>query len=177
MSYQIRKAVIEDALEIWEVEKRSWLDTYTNQQLGLTKDILRKSLQGPRNSVERRHIRAWRKKIEAKRKRGVFIAEEQGQIKGFIAPFIEKDIHRLGSLYVASEAQGQGLGSALLQQSLAWHGQHDIYLYVVAYVQKSVDFYKSYGFEELSRGYAVDERLPSGLHVPNIRMVRRQSFS
>jgi GNAT superfamily N-acetyltransferase len=54
---------------------------------------------------------------------------------------------RVGALYVLPSAQGSGIGHALLERNLAWHGDdRDVYLTVAAYNERARRFYARHGF-------------------------------
>ena len=81
-----------------------------------------------------------------------------GAIAGFTAPFVEaRGRRRVGALYVPPSAQGSGIGHALLERNLAWHGDdQDVYLTVAAYNERARRFYARHGFV-VTGGPAGDE--------------------
>lgn len=78
-------------------------------------------------------------------------------------------------MYVLPDYQGQGIGSKLIDKALKWYGDDiDIYLEVISYNQKAIDFYKRFGFEITDT--IVDDTigLPDYIKVlPVTEMVRR----
>jgi ribosomal protein S18 acetylase RimI-like enzyme len=172
-SPQIRRGTTKDATEIWEIEKNSWLETYANERLGITRDTLSEHLQGKNGELNKVKISEWSTKLALSQERTSFVAVNHGHIIGFIAPFIEDDgVHRLGNLHLSPGYKRSGIGTRLLQESLTWHGKNDVYLYLVAYNNGAFSFYKKHGFIEIERGYATKERLPHGLLIPNIKMMK-----
>src|SRR3989338_6830008 len=78
-------------------------------------------------------------------------------------------------MYAVPELHGQSPGKRLMEKALEWLDvEGDIRLEVVSYNLKAINFYKKYGFQEISLPVS-DKRtqLPSGKQIPRIVMVRR----
>lgn len=90
-------------------------------------------------------------------KRGwVMVALRSDRVIGFSACEGES----LNALYVAQEARGQGVGSALLQRLQARKDR--LSLWTFQQNQRAQSFYKAHGFVEVARtdGSGNDEKLP-----------------
>ncbi|MBI4730984.1 MAG: GNAT family N-acetyltransferase [Chloroflexi bacterium] len=107
----IRKATPTDAAGIARVHVDSWRTTYR----GIVADEF---LQGL--SMERRE-RMWRETLATPDSQSsVYVAEEAGQIVGFVNCMAEResDPHytgEVGGIYLLEQAQGQGTGRRLMQ--------------------------------------------------------------
>jgi GNAT superfamily N-acetyltransferase len=81
------------------------------------------------------------------------------------------------NLSILPDFQGKGIGKRLLQTALDWLGtEKEVVLQVVSYNEKAIAFYRALGF--VSTGpVAVSETLalPSGVHFPEINMVKKRS--
>ena len=86
----------------------------------------------------------------------VDVAEQEGKVCGFIA----RDGAEINALYPAPEAQGQGIGTALLQQ--AQRASASLNLWTFQANTGAQRFYKRHGFVEAERtdGARNEERLP-----------------
>jgi GNAT superfamily N-acetyltransferase len=175
---EIRVAAPADAAAIRSVQARTWLATYPNAELGITREGLRRYLEGEDGERIADRIAWTRRRIEMRAIAPAggrdFVAVLDGEIVGFTAPFVESSgRRRVGALYVLPFAQGAGLGHLLLARNLAWHGEdQDVYLMVAAYNERAIRFYARHGF--VPTGRADDgELLIDGAVMPELEMVRR----
>ena len=173
----IERAVPDNAEVICDIRDRAWLEAYPNADLGITVDDIRLMAQGPNGEYVPRRV-AYLKEQLAKDNpnQATFVANVDGEVVGFIDPRIDEQGHRsIGAIYVAPEAQGQGVGSKLMKQLLDWYGRdQDIYLEVVGYNQNAIDFYKRFGFEQTDTVVSDEEGRPNYLKtLPKIEMVLR----
>jgi GNAT superfamily N-acetyltransferase len=174
----IRAATPADAIAIRSVQAQTWLATYPNAELGITREGLRRFLEGENGERIAERVERTRRRIEAHAAAPAggcdFVAERAGEIVGFTAPFVEPGgRRRVGALYVLPAAQGSGLGHRLLARNLAWHGEdQDVYLRVAAYNERAVRFYTRHAFA-LTGQPAPDELAIDGVVMPELEMVRR----
>jgi GNAT superfamily N-acetyltransferase len=175
--FGIRAATPPDAADICTVQARTWLATYPNEELGITREGLRRHLEGKDGERIADRITWTRMRIEehlAAPAGGCdFVAVRAGEIVGFTAPFVESaGRRRVGALYVLPAVQGSGLGHRLLERNLAWHGEgQDVYLMVAAYNERAKRFYTRHGFVFTGQP-AEDELAIDGVVMPELEMVR-----
>jgi GNAT superfamily N-acetyltransferase len=167
-----------DAAAIRSVQAQTWLATYPNAELGITREGLRRHLEGENGERIADRIARTRNRIEvhaAEPARGCdFVAVLAGEIVGFTAPFVESTgRRRVGALYVLPAVQGSGIGHDLLERNLAWHGDdQDVYLNVAAFNERAKRFYARHGF--VFTGQPQDDELAiDGVVMPELEMVRR----
>ena len=177
--FDIRDAAPDDAAAIRSVQARTWLATYPNAELGITREGLRRHLEGERGERITERIDRTRQRLSAHAADPTggcdFVAVlAGGAIVGFTAPFVEASgRRRVGALYVLPSAQGSGIGHALLARNLAWHGDdRDVYLTVAAYNERARRFYARHGFVVTGQP-AGDELVIDGVAMPELEMVRR----
>lgn len=91
----------------------------------------------------------------------VTVAESGGRVLGFLA----RDGQEICALYLASDAQGQGMGRMLLESCKAETAS--LHLRTFANNQRARRFYEMAGFRETSRGDGRDndENLPDVHYV------------
>jgi ribosomal protein S18 acetylase RimI-like enzyme len=175
----IRFARPDDAAAIRAVQAETWIATYPNEELGITRDGLRQHLEGAHGEKIAAGVARIRKHIESEASGSAgfqhFVAVFDGEIVGYTSPFVEPDgRRRLGALYVLPSAQGLGIGHLLLERNLAWHGADQaVYLNVAAYNEQAKRFYERHGFV-LTGEQGHDELAMIGaVVIPELEMVRR----
>lgn len=141
----IEPAKVEDAEPIAKVTSQTWLDTYPNNEAGITREDVRLRVQGEHGEETARSIKRWREHIKAIDDRdAVLVARSPDKVVGFVAAKVEENgRRRIVAIYVLPKAQRKGAGGKLLEKALDWCGdKHDIYLDVVSYNQKAISFYE-----------------------------------
>lgn len=156
-------------------EKRllSWLDTYVNEELGVTREWIE-----ARNEMQRspEKVASRSQRFTEGKKWGTFNAwvaiDSNGEIIGSTTPFIDdKGFQHVGSIYVDKTWLGTGVGSQLMQKVVDWFdATKPIELMVATYNERAKSFYRKWGFVEV----AGTEQLYED-KLPEIRMVRLPS--
>lgn len=144
---KIELAKPQDAEAILKLKQTAWLQTYPNEEHGVSVDDIRKKLT---DEDIAKFTLSWEKAIASEKLDGdrvTFVARMDGKVVGYTQPCNEDGKRMLGAMYVLPEVHGQGIGGKLLSKAIEWHGRnHDIYLNVVAYNQKAIGFYEHFGF-------------------------------
>ena len=109
-----------------------------------------------------RHAAHWQQSIAAEQAT-IFVVERAGRVLGFVTVGVQQDNHlllqatryaRIGSISVAADCQGQGLGRRLMNAAEAWvrqRGAPDIRLNVWAFNQRALALYEDLGYEVRSQ--------------------------
>lgn len=130
----------EDAAEIFFVQRQTWHESYLDQVSH--EDIEKRFVDAPEKIERIRQV------IDGKIDGKFFIArdKEANKILGFVS--LQTTPHNeINSLYMIKTSQGLGLGRKLMERSLEWFGNQDIYVCTHAnHIQK---FYEKFGFEFL----------------------------
>ncbi len=142
----IRKAIPADAADITRVHIDSWRTTYR----GIVTDEFLKSL-----SAERREQR-WREDLSSDQSY-VYVAEEAGQIVGFVNCMAEREndlqyTGEVGGIYLLQQTQGQGTGRRLMQAAayeLIQRGHSSMLLWVLKDNLPACKFYEALGGKHL----------------------------
>lgn len=164
--FTIEKMTESDIEPSMSVLAQSWLDTYTNNDLGITQEWI----EG-RNKVllgsEKAKLR--RKRFKDDSTAGWVAKDMSGNIIGMTTPYIDEGgVQHLGSLYVDKNWHGKGVGGALIQKVIDWFDTtKPIELGVAIYNERAKAFYRKWGFKEIENS----ETLFAG-KIPEIRMIR-----
>ncbi len=170
---KISKAKLSDIPEIIQVQKQTWLATYPNKDIGITKEDITKRLGNPGDEILQKRIENWQNIINnLDKQKIIFIAKENKKIVGF-AIITNQEKPTVSALYVLPNFQGQGVGKLLLQKSFDWLGnQPKIFTYVASYNQKAIDFYKKHGFQATTETPKDEFATKNNLKpIPTIEMV------
>ena len=163
----IRKATGDDIAAISSVQKTTWLATYPNESIGITRaDIEEKFIQ---NNV------VW---DFSDVRFSTWVAEANGNIVGYCVAQKEQTQNRLKALYVLPLYQKRGIGKKLMTETLSWLREGKIIcLNVASYNKKAIRFYGSFGF--IPTGNMVSDpvaKLPSQKNIPEIEMARAKKI-
>ena len=167
----ILEAEPDDAPGIAEVQRITWLDTYPNDEHGITK-----------NDIEER-VSQWQTDESINRLRNSIARSEDGTLRlvardgkkvvGYCLVMKKEPHNKLQVLYVLPDYQGLGVGKKLAKQGIEWLGtERDVALEVVSYNTDSIEFYKRLGFEITGDAHNEVAELPSGKVMPEFQMIK-----
>lgn len=171
--YKIEIANPEDAEGIYLVQKETWIVTYVNEEAGISEELIKKRFNNPEASILK-----IRNRIETNELPQFIVRNEKGRVVAFNAPRYEiiegsdESKQRLGGLYVLDEYQGKGIGKMLLLNNIEfWQSKSNlpIFLHVVEYNTKSINFYLHFGFK--FTGLNPPFKLDEDHIIPGIEMV------
>ncbi|MGM0840124.1 MAG: GNAT family N-acetyltransferase [Bacillota bacterium] len=141
MEYSIRKMEKKDINQVQEVAKTSWNTTYE----GIIPLEIQESFLTSAYSDE---MMLKRLAISS-----LYVAEKNGKIVGFanFSPVKEEGEVELGAIYLYKEYQGEGIGTALLQEGIKeLNGARSVYISVEKENETGTNFYRAKGFTVVS---------------------------
>lgn len=170
--FTVTEMSVDDIEPATEMRLQSWLDTYVNDDAGVSREWIeqRNALQ---MSPEKRQSR--RERFLKGKAGGTFNAwvakDAAGKVIGSTTPFIDEDgRQRVGSIYVDKEYLGKGISNELMQRAIDWFDpSKPVELTVVSYNERAKAFYRKWGFEEVLGS----DGLHDGEVLPEVRMVRK----
>ena len=157
----------EDFVAANEIRLRSWIDTYVNDELGVTADWVESRNKDQRSMEAVEH----RRQLMENTVSAQWVAKDAlGKVVGVTGPYVTNSgVQRVGSLYVDKRFHGHGVGAALIQKVIDWHDPNKpIEIEVVSYNERAKAFYRKWGFEEIPGS----EKLFAD-KIPEIRMIRK----
>ncbi len=169
-TFSLSEATSEHAEEIFRIQKKTWLATYPNKDIGVTKEMIEERFGDAEGRVQK-----WRDKIEGGKSK-IWVAKAGTEVVGFCGVIEGAHENRLASIYVDPAQQGVGIGSALIEQALHYLGRgKDILIDVVSYNESAIAFY-------IKHGFVVDSSLPEEelltigvVKLPEIKMLLKRS--
>ncbi|HRC27884.1 MAG TPA: GNAT family N-acetyltransferase [Candidatus Saccharimonas sp.] len=162
---------LEDVEAATDMRLQSWLDTYVNDDMGVSREWI-KSRNAEQRSPETQASRRERfSKGVADGTFAAWIARDRDMvIIGSATPFVDDEgVQHVGSLYVDKRWHSSGVGAALMQKVIDWFDPtKPIELGVVSYNKRAKAFYRKWGFEEVrgSEALFADK-------IPEIKMIRK----
>ncbi len=162
----IQKAIPEDAQEIGEVYYKTWLDTYPNEEFGVTKEDIDFIFKDIKNVDGSKYTSLPDDTV-------YFTAKENGHVVGVCKLVKRDDINELKSIYVLPEYQGKGIGKMFWSEALKFFDStKETTVKAVTYNKNAIEFYKKLGFKETGK-IIYDEtlKMQSGAIPPELEMI------
>jgi len=165
--FTITELTAETIDEANEVRLQSWLDTYVNEEAGVTREWIEE-----RNKAQMSdEVRARRlERLNSPNCAGWVALDVAGNVVGMTTPNVDDlGVQHVGSLYVDKNWHGKGVGSALMQKVVDWcDSAKPIELSVVSYNERAKAFYRKWGFVQVPGSEALfDDK------IPEVKMIRK----
>lgn len=166
-NFTITAMTAEDILPANMMRLESWLDTYVNDELGVTREWI-ESRNKDQNSPEKLENR--KKRLSDPSYAGWVAKDNAGEVIGVTTPFTDENgTQHVGSLYVSKDWLGKGLGATLMQKVIDWSDStKPIELGVATYNERAKAFYRKWGFDEVPGS----EELFADM-IPEVKMIRK----
>ena len=168
---KITEANPNDALDLTRLYHITWLDTYPNDELGITKEDIEDSYK---DSYSEEKINNYKKIIrDAPKNQKRLVAKCGDKIVGVISVEIEEKINMLKTIYILPEFQGKGIGTTLWNKIKDFLDQDkDTVVHVVTYNENAIRFYKKIGFVDFGKRWSDDKwKMKSGATLPEMELV------
>lgn len=166
-------ATPDDVVGIMDVQRITWLDTYPNEEAGITREDV--AARFDFSDEERNtYIEKRRQSLTMDPDSHYWVAKEGDNVVGFCGVQKFESINEVGALYVLPEYQGNGIGKRLFEEGLKWLGdEKKIKIEAASYNIKAIKFYKSFGFIETGNPVtSAPHVLPSGMTIPETELIR-----
>ncbi len=175
MQPHLEKPTIDDIEEIHALMRDTWLATYPNEALGITKELI-KTLFTPEAFKERR-LRQAEYFLNPTENEFYFVAKVDTEIAGVCRGIQHEDHAHLRSLYVLPKYQGEGIGTMLWNAFCAWSKPLvPIRVHVATYNQNAIDFYKSRGCVDTGKRFTeARHTFKNGATIPEMELIFESS--
>ena len=174
MKIYITKPNPEDAKGITNVLYKTWLATYPNDALGITREDIEASYKDAFSEDRIKENEEGLRNIPPNQKK--MIAKEGDKVVG-VATMVKNDTtNELKTIYVLPDYQGRGIGTMLWESVKDFAGPaKDVVVHVADYNERAIRFYEKLGFVDTGKRWK-DERwkMKSGAYIPEMEMILRR---
>lgn len=173
MTIVIQDATPDDDDGIRYVQHQTWLATYPNAELGVTREAINARFVNVSEETLQRRI-ANRQRINTDPYLHIWVAKDGESIVGFCIAVKEALNGHIRAIYILPPYQGRGIGKQLFQTALDWLGDRKpVTLAVATYNTKAMDFYRTFGFAPNGKSAVMSvAQLADGVTIPQIEMIR-----
>ncbi|MDP2874368.1 MAG: GNAT family N-acetyltransferase [bacterium] len=170
---QIRDSVPNDVYGIREVQRKTWFETYPNEEEGITIEDVASKFDADKTQEGQRKIEEKKARYTDKN-RHTWVATAGEEIVGFCAAEKGEKNNRLSAVYVLPTFQGRGIGKMLIAKVFAWLGNDKAILVNVArYNQKAIGFYQKFGFMKTGKTLTDESgKLPTGKVILETELIK-----
>jgi ribosomal protein S18 acetylase RimI-like enzyme len=174
LKIKIRISTPNDVFKIREIQRITWIETYPNAKAGISVEDIKNKFKDDKTLIGKKKIEERKEKYKDKRKR-TWVAEHKEEMVGFCLASREEEKGRIKAIYVLPEYQGEGIGSKLMKKAIEWLSEEkQIYINVVEYNLKAINFYEKHGFSKTGKRGVFDSAavLPSGKNMIEVELVK-----
>lgn len=168
MSFEIREPVLDEAEAIRRMHARSWLDTYPNEDEGISYAWVKEETDSWLTPEGLKRSREHFSNVFGNPDHFYRVAVDGDKIIGLVHVLNQNDHKHLGAIYVDKAYHGTGVAQELMALADQWIGDEDVDLDVVTYNKRAMRFYEKHGFKAVEG----ENELFKG-KIPNITMVRK----
>lgn len=164
--YEIEPAQLQDAVGIGRAHLQSWLETYPNEEYGVTEEWIESELGFLANEQGDKFRENVIQNLDDNTLYKV-VKDENDEVQGFLHVDKNGTEARLNAIYLKKELKGSGVAQQLMKDTLEFVGDLDITLEVAAYNDRAIRFYENHGFVK-------GELVPELFHdkIPILQMKR-----
>jgi ribosomal protein S18 acetylase RimI-like enzyme len=137
----IRLAVSSDLSAYTSLLQKTYQDSYTKPEIGLTPACFSEEVFNTKDTQE--YLKS---NLLQNDNQKCWLAFEGDELVGSITIVGKDKEYELRGFYVASIYQGQGIGKSLWKLALSFAKNKDIVLDIYAHNTKTIDLYKRWGF-------------------------------
>lgn len=160
----------EDIRAIREVQYKSWLATYPNEEYGVTIDDVEDKFK---DAFSEEKLRKGAEIIANSQEAKTILAVDDGVVVGFCRVVVSDTENKIGSIYILPEYQRKGIGSKLWQEvEKLFDPGRNIYVGVATYNVNAISFYEKLGFKATGKSLHNENlKMKSGAVIPEMEMV------
>ncbi len=170
---EIATATPEDERGMAEVFYKTWLDTYPNEEAGITVDDIEDRYK---DAFTEESLRKGRERTtNLPEGENLILAKEDVKVIGVCRAIRHSDYNQIQAIYILPEYQGRGVGHMLWEEAQkSFDPDKDTIVQVATYNTKAIGFYEKLGFEDTGKRWKNEKfKMKSGAMIPEMEMVIR----
>ncbi len=157
----IEVATPEDAAAIRHIQNVVWIDTYPNEELGITVEAIKERIA---KYITPEFITSLQESMKDPSQR-TWLAKD-AKIIGYCTAKKKENLNQVEAIYLLPEYHGKEVGKRLIEAALEWLGNDkDILIEVASYNGRAIRFYEKYGFKK-------NGVIGNSGEIPTIQLVR-----
>ncbi len=161
---KIRKFIKSDADIVKEINYKTWLEVYPNEEYGITVDDIKKLFS---------------KKKEKKINKDcvTYVAIIDDELVGFCFGCLREKTNQLQAIYILSKHRNKGVGRMLLNKLLDefFDKNKNTIVNVAIYNTNAINTYKKWGFVDTGKRFSKERfRFKSGSIMPEMELLRKK---
>ncbi|MCK9378872.1 MAG: GNAT family N-acetyltransferase [Candidatus Moranbacteria bacterium] len=169
---KVQKPTKEDIKGIQQVFYKTWLATYPNEEVGVTREDIKERFKYSlsENALSKRANEILDKSLDQL----FIVAKDEAFVVGVCKVKKNKNYNELEAIYVLPDYQGKGIGKILWNSAKGFFGnKQNIIVSVATYNQQAINFYQKIGFVDTGKRFAKEKyRMPlSKTLVPEMEMM------
>ena len=166
---------LEEIIELYEV---TWLDTYPNEEHGITVQDIEDKNNTKSRSEKVALMSSYLESNKDNPKYFFQVAKLEDRVVGVCGGREEDDFVHMATMYVLPTEQKKGVGGLLIQSFLDWAKVKNkpIRLHVVTYNKSAIRFYEKWGFRDNGKRFTEERfKMTSGNYLPEMEMIYNQN--
>jgi ribosomal protein S18 acetylase RimI-like enzyme len=166
----ITNASPDDVMDIIALQRQSWLDTYPNDVVGVSREWVQARVDSwtDLNKLARRIGKVEQAQNDPDLLYRV-AKDDAGKIVGLSIAIRDDDTQVVGTIHVKKSYYGTGLAQRLMDEIIGWADEtRPLELEVASYNERAKAFYRKYGFKEVKGSEAL-----YGDVIPVVTMIRK----
>ncbi len=162
----------EDIIQIQEVFYRTWLETYPNKKVGITREDIEEYFK---NRLDPEMIQKRINAFSQLPSNELFLVAKDGEKVIGVCRIVNRETYnQLQAIYVLSEYQRHGVGKMFWDKGREFFDKSkDTIVQVAIYNKKAISFYEKLGFVDTGKRFTEERhKMPiSGALIPEMEMV------
>lgn len=162
----------EDIIQIQEVFYRTWLETYPNKEVGITREDIEEYFK---NRLDPEMIQKRINAFSQLPSNELFLVAKDGEKVIGVCRIVNRETYnQLQAIYILSEYQRHGVGKMFWDKGREFFDKSkDTIVQVATYNKKAISFYEKLGFVDTGKRFTEERhKMPiSGALIPEMEMV------
>lgn len=169
---KIQKPTKEDVKNIQQVFYKTWLATYPNKDMGITREDIKERFKDrfSENTLKKRVEDI----LDESGTQLFLIAKDGDCVVGVCKAKKLEKYNELKAIYIMPSYQGKGIGTKLWKKIKVFLGNgKDIIVHVAVYNKQAINFYQKLGFVDNGKRLVKEiHRMPiSGTSIPEMELI------